>query len=242
MSFATSLRHEADAIFESIYHHPFVRGIAQGHLARESLIHYVQQDSQYLSTYCRVYGLALAKSLTHRQMRLFHERIGFLLDGELAPHQNLCRVADVPYETVVQTTTGLAPTAHHYAKHMMSVAQQGTLGEIVAVVLPCHWVYVEVAQRMVDQQPPTASHPFYDWITFYASAHMRAGLHELTTLLDELADDAGDLDHYLMKAAFLDSTRLEYQFFDMAYTLERWIADDPQTAHGETTHAETGRV
>ncbi|MDQ0190683.1 thiaminase II [Alicyclobacillus cycloheptanicus] len=222
MSFATSLRQEAQSIFDSIWQHPFVQGLAKGELPREVIIHYVQQDTQYLNTYCKVYGMALAKAHTQAQMRAFYERIGLLLDGELVPHQNLCQVAGASYEAVRQKAAELAPTAHHYARHMLSVAQQGTLGEIVAVVLPCHWIYVDIAKQIVDESHPAANHPFYDWISFYASDRMQAGLNELITMLDELAASSGELDSYLMKSAFLDSCRLEYQFFDMAYKLERW--------------------
>lgn len=235
MSFSEALRREADSIFDSIYAHPFVQGIADGKLPAASLTHYVQQDTQYLDTYCKVYGMALAKAITRDQMRVFHEHIGVLLDGELAPHKNLCRVAGVKYEDVVRTPADVAPTAHHYARHMLSIAQQGTLGEIIAVLLPCHWVYVDIGQRMMAQRKPTVEHPFYDWISFYASDTMASGLAQLTAIVDELAETSGDLDLYMMKSAFLDSFRLEYQFFDMAYHLERW---KPLVAGGDAS--ETG--
>ncbi|WDL95826.1 thiaminase II [Alicyclobacillus sp. ALC3] len=222
VSFSGSLRRQADGIFESIYAHPFVQGIANGSLPSSALIHYVRQDTEYLSTYCKVCGMAIAKSLTHRQMLVFHKRIALVLGGEQIPHENFCRVAGVPYTDVIARRTDLAPTAHHYARHVLSVAQQGTLGEIVAVLLPCHWVYLDLAKRMLDKHKPTPDHPFYDWITFYSRTEMQHGLAELTEMLDELAESAGELDYYMMTSAFLDSFRLEYQFFDMAYRLERW--------------------
>lgn len=233
-SFSGSLRREADGIFESIYNHPFVQGIAAGNLPSAALIHYVRQDTEYLSTYCKVYGMAIAKSITHQQMRIFHQRITLALSGEIVPHKNFCRVAGVRYEEITARPTALAPTTHHYARHMLSVAQQGTLGEIVAVLLPCHWVYLDVATRMMDKQKPAPEHPFYDWITFYASAEVREGLTELTEMLDDLAASAGELDRYMMKSAFLDSFRLEYQFFDMAVRLEQWTPIGINGGGGET--------
>lgn len=49
MSFSAALRKDADTIFQAIYLHPSVQGIAQGQLRSESLIHYVSQDTQYTS-------------------------------------------------------------------------------------------------------------------------------------------------------------------------------------------------
>jgi thiaminase (transcriptional activator TenA) len=224
-AFSALLRQETDSLFQAIYEHPFVQGIANGQLPSASLIHYVQQDTQYLNTYCRVYALALAKSTTNEQMRLFHSRIGLLLEGELPPHENLCRVAGVQREQIVRDTTELAPSAHHYQTHMLSVAGSGTLAEIVAVVLPCHWVYVDIAKRMVNELELTPSHPFYDWINFYASGFMRSGLTELTQLLDDLSSVESTCTKSLIRSAFQSSCRLEYEFFDMAYKRETWFPE-----------------
>ena len=61
MSLTAELRKEAEPLFQRIYHHPFVQGIKNGKLSSEQLIHYVQQDHQYLTTFVRIYALALAK-------------------------------------------------------------------------------------------------------------------------------------------------------------------------------------
>ncbi len=225
MSFTQSLRKDAALMFDAIYRHAFIQGISQGRLSRESLIHYVRQDTLYLNTYSKAYAYALTKSHTQDQMRLFYQRIGVSLEGEVIPHRNLCQVAGVDLEEVTKSPSKMAPTTHHYARHVLSVAQQGTLGETVAVVLPCHWIYVDLCKRITTENLITIDHPFYEWITFYSSDTMVAGLTELTTLLDDLAESAGELDRYLMKSAFLDSCRLEYQFFDMAVTLEQWVTD-----------------
>ena len=42
-----------------------------------------------------------------------------------------------------------------YIGHLQSVAHGGTLGEIVAAVLPCYWIYGEVGQALV--RPARAS-------------------------------------------------------------------------------------
>jgi thiaminase/transcriptional activator TenA len=227
MSFSTHLREQADPIFRAIRMHPFVQGIAHQTISREALIHYVRQDVQYLQTYARVYGIALAKAETPEQMRMFYERIGVVLGGELIPHLNLCRAASVDYEAL-KRTSGLAPTAHHYAQHMQSTAQSGSLGEIVAVLLPCHWTYVDLATHIVAEIQPSEAHTFYDWLTFYASEEMKASLEELIALLDDCADRASEAERARMASAFLASCRLEYAFFDMAYKLETW-PDETQT-------------
>lgn len=223
MSISEQVRRNADPFFSAIRQHPFVQDIAHERLSRAAIIHYVQQDVQYLKTYAKVYGLAIAKSQTQEQMQLFHERIKVVLSGELIPHYNLCRVAGVNYETMKQPVS-MAPTTHHYARHMLSAAYTGSLMEIIAAVLPCHWTYVDLA-RDIAKAITIGDHPnhlFYDWITFYASDSMLSSLHELTTLLDECAREASASDIENIQSIFNDGCLLEYRFFDMAYKQETW--------------------
>jgi len=223
MNFSENLRLQADPIFETICNHPFVQDIAYERLSPAAIVHYVQQDTQYLNTYAKVYALALAKSQTREQMQLFQARIEIVLNGELMPHLNLCRAAGVELETL-QQPVAMAPTAHHYARQMLTAAYTGSFGEIVAAVLPCHWTYVDLARKVAEQihiyeQP---NHLFYDWITFYASDDMHTSLQELTTLLNACAEHSSASERDAMEAVFIDGCRLEDRFFTMAYTQETW--------------------
>lgn len=221
MPFTDELRAVADPIFSAIKRHPFVLGISQAKLQPAQLIHYVSQDFQYLNTYIQVYGLGIARCSTREEMRNFYTRIGFVLNDEVHPHLNFCRVAQVNYADL-QKQAALAPTAHHYARHMLSVAESGSLGEILATLLPCHWTYVEIGQEIVETIHPTAAHAFYEWIQFYNSDAMHASLSELRDWLDSYAADAGARERARMRDAFITSCHLELRFFEMAYSLESW--------------------
>ncbi|MDI6562843.1 thiaminase II, partial [Bacillus altitudinis] len=61
----------------------------------------------------------------------------------------------------------LAPSAHHYNQNKQQVAEEGTLGEIIAVLLPFPWTYWEIGKRMLKDVEPDPAHPFFEWITFY---------------------------------------------------------------------------
>jgi thiaminase (transcriptional activator TenA) len=226
--FSDQLRSLADPLFTTVKSHPFVVGIADESLERAQLIHYVQQDFQYLNSYIHVYGLGISKCVSREDMRKFHDRIGFVLDDELHAHQNLCDVAGVDYRDLQKNCT-LAPSAHHYAAHMVSVAQSGTLGDILAALLPCHWMYVEIADDIMKRVQPQPNHVFYPWISFYQSEEMKESLHELREWLDANADDVGPRAKERMEQAFMVSCQMECRFFDMAYNLEKWGGSDGAT-------------
>ncbi len=219
MSFSAELRKEANPIFDAIFEHPFVRGIANGDLRKEQLIHYVKQDFEYLNSFIRIYGIAVAKCENREDMEMFNKQIGFILNSETHPHNNFCQVAGVPYEELQGFP--LSPSALHYIRHMLTVAHEGTLGEILAVLLPCPWTYWEIGRRLLSEVNPDPSHPFFEWIHFYGNR-----TDSITTKfcdrLDEWAMGATEKEIAKMKEHFLISCQLEYMFWDMAFRLEEW--------------------
>jgi thiaminase/transcriptional activator TenA len=113
-----------------------------------------------------------------------------------------------------------APTAYKYTSHLLSVAHNGTVGEIVAAILPCYWLYWEIGQRHRDAKP---NHPIYDkWVETYGNHRFGDLAQEQIARLDELAEQATDRERHRMEQWFLISSQYELEFWEMAYTLETW--------------------
>ncbi len=233
MRFSQVLRDEADPIFEAIFHHPFVVGIATGKLRPEQLIHYVSQDFQYLNAFIRIYGLALSKCKDRKDMEMFSQQIGFILNAETHPHNNFCRIANVRYEDLQGYS--LLPTAHHYINHMLTVAHEGSVGEILAVLLPCPWTYFEIGQKLKNEIKPDENHPFFEWITFYADERVGDVTKRFCDRMDDWAETASRLEKNRMKNHFILSCQLEYSFWEMAYGLERWPVTEGTVSIGSGT-------
>ncbi|WP_110945164.1 thiaminase II [Paenibacillus phocaensis] len=219
MGFSQELRRQADGIYQAIFEHPFVRGIASGQLRPEQLIHYVKQDYEYLNAYMRMYGIAISKCRTREEIAMFNEQIDFILNREIHPHHYFCRAAGVDFKDLQGFP--LAPTAHHYIRHLLTVAHEGSLGEIYAVLLPCPWTYLEIGQKLMKEVQPTPEHPFCEWIQFYGQ-RSGSGTEKFTQALDRWAETAGEAERQRMAEHFLQSCQLEYLFWDMAYRLEQW--------------------
>ena len=220
MRFSRHLRQQADPIFEAIFAHPFVRGIASGDLTSEQLAQYVRQDFQYLNVFCQIYGLGIAKSSTREDMAFFHQRMGFILHSETHPHHNFAEVAGHKLEDLEHSD--LLPTSRNYTRHMLHVAHSGSLGELLAVLLPCPLTYWEIGLKLQQEVKPDDSHPFRPWIDFYA-AHGSGEISEsFLKRLDAYAEQAHDAEKARMEDHFLTSCRMEYMFWDMAFYLESW--------------------
>lgn len=221
MAFTDQLRQEADPIFEAILAHPFIRGIAQGELDGEQLAHYVRQDFQYLTIFCQVYGLAISKSTSREDIEFFNSQISFVMDSENHPHQNLAKVSGYPIEELESADT-LAPTARNYTRHMLHAAESGTLGELLSALYPCPLTYYEIGLKLKEEVAPDASHPFKEWIEFYADPAVGEICSEFAGRIDALAEDAGSAERARMADHYLTSCRMEYMFWSMAYEVEQW--------------------
>lgn len=221
MTFSEQLRSKADPQFEAIFAHPFVRGIADGSLDREQLAHYVRQDFQYLTTFCQIYGLAIAKCDRRDDIVFFNEQIGFILASETHPHHNFAEVSGYSMEEL-ERTQFLAPTARNYTRHMLHAAHSGTLGELMCALYPCPLTYWEIGLRLKEEVKPGDSHPFKQWIEFYADRAVGDINGEYATRIDRLAERAGKDELLRMEDHFMTSCRMEYMFWGMAYSLEDW--------------------
>lgn len=220
-SFTEELRRKADPLFEAIFHHPFVRDIAEGDLSGEQLAHYVRQDFQYLTVFCQVYGLAISKCTRREDVAFFNEQISFVLDSENHPHQNFAEVSGYPMEEL-ERANSLTPTARNYTRHMLYAAHSGTLGELLSALYPCPLTYWEIGLRLKEEVRPDASHPFKRWIEFYADPLVGDICREFSSRIDSLAARAGEDERARMEDNFVTSCRMEYLFWEMAYNLEGW--------------------
>ncbi|QOR67362.1 thiaminase II [Cytobacillus suaedae] len=218
MKFSQEIRKEADHIWEASFHHPFVTGIANGTLSLESFRYYVLQDAYYLSHFARIQALGAAKAEDlHTTNRLAIHAQG-TYEAELSLHENFSKRLGITEEE--RQNFEAAPTAYAYTSHLYRAAYSGHLGDIIAALLPCYWLYYEIGERL---QGSTPSEPIYqEWIEAYGGDWFRELVEEQINRLDELAEKVTEEDRKRMKEHFMISSQYEYSFWEMAYCLEKW--------------------
>lgn len=219
MSFAAEQRQRCDHLFQAFYEHPFLRSLADGTASRESVLHYVGQDNQYLTAFMRGYGQGIALSPDREWVRWFRDQITFLLEDETHPHHVMCEAFGVRYEDA--QVTRMSPPAQAYINHMM-LAGRDSLGVLMAALMPCPWTYIWAAQRQQSEDPVAEDNPFRGWWEFYASPQTDLILQDFTQRLDALAEQAGPAERERMALAFEDSCHHEIRFWQMAWTQETW--------------------
>jgi thiaminase/transcriptional activator TenA len=218
MKFSEIVRKEADDIWQASFNHPFVEGVGSGTLPLEHFRYYVMQDSYYLSHFARVQSLGASKALDlHTTNRMASHTIG-TYEAELGLHKNFSKLLGITEEE--KKNFKPAPTAYAYTSHLYRAAYTGHLGDIIAAILPCYWLYYEIGERLKDYTP---DEPIYQqWIGAYGGEWFRTLVEEQIDRFDEIADRVTDIDRERMKEHFIISSEYEYAFWEMANQLEKW--------------------
>ena len=114
--------------------------------------------------------------------------------------------------TIIPCKTTLDYTA--YLKH---VSSSGAFGEIVSVMAPCPWTYLEIAQQLSEF--PIKNEVYSNWVKFYSSNESHKQVYEIKQILNMLGQTENERSKDIMKHHFANACKFEYLFWEMAYNL-----------------------
>lgn len=218
MKFSDELRREADSAWQASFEHPFVTGLADGSLPLKCFRYYVLNDAYYLSVFARVQALGAAKAADLATSERMAAHVQGTYQAELSLHENFSKRLGISDEE--KKAFEPAPTAYAYGTHMVAAAYTGGIGEIIAAILPCYWLYYEIGKRLQGSTPSVDI--YREWIAAYGSEWFETLVQEQIDRLDSIAEQASVEERRRMKKHFLISSQYEYSFWDMAFKLEKW--------------------
>ena len=219
LRFTEHLRRSVDGIWEAQYQHPFVRGIGDGTLDLERFKFWLRQDYLFLIEYARLLSLAAARSPDLETMTWFVTLLRETVITEMNLHRDYAADFDIRHEELERELP--APTTRAYTDFLLRVAAMGDFGELTAGLSPCMWGFSEIGQRLAMQQT-TRVNRYARWIALYSSREFAELAQWCCNLLDRLAADLPERELQRLEAAFLISSRYEWQFWEMAWKMERW--------------------
>jgi thiaminase (transcriptional activator TenA) len=217
--FTVQLRRRADRIWQAIDAHPFLRELHAGTLPMNRFTYFILQDYVYLLDFAQVLCQGGAKSPNLETLELFCRHALGAVEVERSFHASFGKTLGLSRKQLEAVPKG--PVTQSYISHLQSVARSGSLGELVAAVLPCYWIYGEVGQRLYRNRPRKPK-IYREWIETYASEEFWKPVREQIQLMDKIAVAASSDEKKLMTAHFVLSSRYEFMFWDQAYRLESW--------------------
>jgi len=220
MSFCDELYEEASKIWEAYHEHPFVKGIGDGTLERAKFEYWLRQDYVYLIDYARVFAFAAGRAEDLQVMQKFAELLDGVLNTEMELHREYAKkfgISEKELEDVERS-----PTCQAYTDFLVRTASTGTLPETIAALLPCFWGFLEIGERLSEEGDTTQDNPYRDWIEMYSSEEFEELADWSKGLMNSMADEVSEEEKERLKDIFVTSSRLELEFWDMAYDMEGW--------------------
>jgi thiaminase (transcriptional activator TenA) len=205
-------------IYASILDHPFLSGLADGTLARESFRHYIVQDAHYLRGYARALALCAAKATDPADTVMFAEHAAGAIAAERDLHAALMHELGSSAERAAREP--VAPTTRAYVSYLLAAAYGGSFAEAVAAVLPCYWIYARVGAELLARSSPD---PLYArWIAMYGGDEFQAVVDSVLALTDRVGAVVSTAERELMREHFRTTARYEWMFWDAGYRRETW--------------------
>jgi thiaminase (transcriptional activator TenA) len=218
MAFTKELWQSIEPIYAAILRHPFVRGLTDGSLPRESFRFYAVQDALYLREFARALSLAAARAPQDDWIIMLNEHAAGALKVERALHESFFK--DFGLSPSEVATTPLAPTNLAYTSYLLSVAHGASWAEALAALLPCYWIYWEVGKHL--EQQGSADPLYARWISTYASDEFGAVVRGVLGAMDQVATGLGSAERAVLTRHFVTTSRYEWMFWDMGYRREGW--------------------
>ena len=217
MRFSEEAWQRNSALREAIHGLPFNIELAAGTLAPHRFRFYIMQDALYLAQYSRVLSLAAAKAPDTASSQIFgHSALGAIA-VEQRLHEHYLRQFRVKPETVASAEP--APDCLAYTSFLLATAHQQPWAVLVAALLPCFWIYWDVAGAITRQQ--ATDNPYRAWIDTYADPTFGEAVDRVIGIADQAALATPSL-RPAMLAAFACSAQYEFLFWDGAHQERGW--------------------
>src|SRR6266852_5595755 len=215
MRFSEEAWERTAALRAAIHRLPFNTELAAGTLSPERFRCYILQDAIYLGEYARVLALAAAKAPDAATVQAFGQAAVEAIAVEQALHGRY--LAEFGVEPATVASAEPAPDCLAYTGFLLATAHQQPWEVLVAALLPCFWIYWDVASAITSGAAP--NNRYQAWIDTYADQSFGEAVQRVIDIADKAATPACRAS---MLAAFGRSTQYEWLFWDGAYQQRGW--------------------
>jgi thiaminase/transcriptional activator TenA len=216
--FSAELWSGIEEIYEAILAHPFLTGLVDGSLERESFQFYVIQDAHYLREYARALSVAAARAPTEQDIAMFARHAEGAVEVERSLHESFFADFGLSAEHVARTP--VTPTNRAYTSYLLATAYGGSFAELLGAVLPCYWIYWEVGKQLSERGSPD---PLYSrWIDTYGGEEFGEIARAVLALSDRIGPELSPAERERAAGHFITTSRYEWMFWEMGWRREQW--------------------
>ncbi|GEL16317.1 thiaminase II [Pseudonocardia asaccharolytica] len=205
-------------IYAKVLAHPFIAGLTDGTLPRESFRHYIIQDAHYLRGYARALAVCAAKAPVEGDTAMFVQHAAGAIAAEQDLHAEL--MAALGSSADAAAAESVAPTTRAYLSYLLATTYGGSYAEGVAAVLPCYWIYAKVGEELLARSSPD---PLYArWIAMYGGSDFQVVVDEVLAVTERIGAELTARELEQVREHFRTTSRYEWMFWDAGYRRESW--------------------
>lgn len=209
---------DIEDIYEAILAHPFITGLTDGTLPRESFRHYIVQDAHYLRGYAKALSVCAAKAPSEDITVMFAEHASGAIAAERDLHAALMGEMGDTREAAAREP--VAPTTQAYVSYLLATTLSGSFPEAVAAVLPCYWIYARVGEELLTRGSPD---PLYArWIGTYGGDEFQRIVEAVLSVTNRIGETVSSEELAKMRHHFTTTSRYEWMFWDAGWRRETW--------------------
>lgn len=218
MLFTDELYKSVKVMWEDFCKHPFVDGIGSGKLDKEKFKFYMIQDYLYLLDYAKVYSLGVVKSTDEETMAKFSALADGILNTEMSIHKNYMKKLGITSEEIQNCKMSLSNIS--YTHYMLAVSYAGGVADVAVSLLSCLWSYEIIGKYLYNKYGIQEEGFYADWIKGYISEDYHKLNEWLLALVNKHAEGLSQREKDKLTEIFVNTTRYEGLFWDMAYNME----------------------
>jgi thiaminase/transcriptional activator TenA len=212
--FSDELKVATGGKWNRVIHHKFTKELAAGTIDRQVLQRYLIQDHRFLDAFVVLLASVIANARCLQDRLPGCQFLALITGKENTYFERSFTKLGVSSEEREKIPDAACTTG--FCQLMLSVAREGSLGEMLSVLVVCEWSYLSWGQ-LVEKETAREDFLTYEWVDLHSGSSFEAVVDYLRGLLDK---EGSLLDHDGKEACqkrFLEAIQLEEDFFDFAY-------------------------
>ncbi|MCI1206813.1 MAG: TenA family protein [Microbacteriaceae bacterium] len=221
--FTGTLWNGSQDLLEAIDGLEFLELLGGGTLSPNDFQFYMHQDTLYLRDYAKALAFLAARCPDSALAAGWAQSSAVAGIEETQLHQTV-----LPNGPDLLPAGDLepSPVCLGYTTYLLAQTSTAPYPVGAAAVLPCFWVYADVAKRLAHRAngilAENPEHPYAKWVAAYDDAEFQDGVEEARARVDAAAEEASPALRAEMLTAFRTATRYEYLFWDSAQHRRPW--------------------
>jgi thiaminase/transcriptional activator TenA len=233
ITFADVLKQYSIKTWQKILNHRFIIELSKDILPVSKFLFYLKQDYYFLEEFSKFLQSAIQKT-TNKKMKewldsLYMSTVNFEMEMQRQMLSSLEVLSSSSSPPPNSLPTYAATTVHNiiipskitlnYTSYLKHISSTGTFSEMVSVMAPCPWTYLEIAQQL--SKIPIQNEVYSNWVQFYSSNESCKQVDEIKQILNVLSQNENENEKSkdIMKNHFINACKYEFVFWEMAYNL-----------------------